>query len=322
MGITSILFNMFYFMRKILPDSIYYSKLMIPARIMYGEKVKNRKRGSLRFDVHIADHCNINCKGCEHFSPLAPKHFVDIEKYENDCMRLAKLSGANDCGGGGGISEITLLGGEPLLNPQITDVIKISRSYFPAAAINIVTNGLPIKDQTKEFWDCCRTNDICIKISVYPVCIDYSFLIETAKKYGVQIQFRGNVKLVSKNWKELPIEYMTENWRQIPIDLEGRQNPKKSNALCYASNFCFQLVEGKLYKCWRTAYAKDFNCYFNKQLEVTEDDYIDIYKAASIDEILEKLRKPAPFCRYCKMDGTKVIDWGKSRREISEWIAD
>jgi uncharacterized radical SAM superfamily Fe-S cluster-containing enzyme len=222
-------------------------------------------------------------------------------------------------GGGRHISEIDLLGGEPLLNPQINDIIKISRSYFPVAAINIVTNGLLLMGQTSEFWDCCRTNNVCIIISGYPVRIDYSFLMDTAKKYGVQLQFWGNVKLASQKWKELPIEYMA-NWRQLPIDLEGRQNPKKSNALCYASNYCFQLLEGRLYKCWRTAYAKDFNSYFNKQLEVAEGDYVDIYKAASIDEILEKLHKPAPFCRYCKMDGIRVVGWGKSKREISEWI--
>jgi hypothetical protein len=144
--------------------------------------------------------------------------------------------------------------------------------------------------------------------------------METAKKYGVRLQFRGNVKLASKNWKELPIEFMTESWRLLPIDVEGRQTPQKSNALCYASNYGFQLVEGKLYKCWRTAYVKYFNQYFNKQLEVTEDDYIDIYKAASIDEILEKLRKPAQFCRYCKMDGAEIAKWGKSKKELNEWI--
>jgi sulfatase maturation enzyme AslB (radical SAM superfamily) len=315
--------NLLNVIRKLIPDNIYYSKLLIPARIMLGNKIKNSKRGSLRFDVHIADHCNLNCKGCEHFSPLAPKHFIDIKKYENDCIQLVKLSGANDYGGGGGgsISEIALLGGEPLLNPQINDAIKISRSYFPAAAINILTNGLLLKNQTKEFWDCCRTNNVCIKISGYPVGIDYSFLMDTAKKYGVQLQFWGDVKLASQKWKELPIESMGR-WHQLPIDLEGRQNPKKSNALCYASNFCFQLVEGKLYKCWRIAYAKDFNNYFDKQLEVTEYDYVDIYKAASIDEILEKLCKPAPFCRYCKMDAPKLVEWGKSKREINEWIAD
>jgi MoaA/NifB/PqqE/SkfB family radical SAM enzyme len=310
---------MFSFVRKTLPDDIYYSRLFIPLRIMYGETAKNKKRAYLRFDVHIANHCNMNCKSCEHFSPLAPKSFIDIKKYENDCSCIAGL-----INGGGGVDEISLLGGEPLLlNPQLLiDVIKISRSHFPDTAINITTNGLLLNNQTEEFWNCCRTNNINIIVSVYPANIDHYLLMDTAKKHDVQFQFRGNVKLVSKNWKELPIEFMSESWKLFPIDVEGRQNPKKSNALCYASNFSFQLVEGKLYKCWRVAYAKYFNSYFNKQLEVTEDDYIDIYKAASIDEILEKLRKPAPFCRYCKMDGGKAVKWGKSKREISEWVAD
>jgi sulfatase maturation enzyme AslB (radical SAM superfamily) len=318
MEINSILFNVFSFIRKILPDSIYYSGLFIPLRIMYGEMVKDKKRTNLRFDIHIADHCNLNCASCEHFSPLAPKNFIDVKKYENDCNRIAELINS----GKSGIAEIALAGGEPLLNPQLLiDVIKISRLYFPDTAISIITNGLLLKNQTEEFWNCCRTNNVRIAISVYPVNIDYNFLLDTAKKYGILLQFRGNVKLVSKNWKKLPIEFVIENWRQLPIDVEGRQNPKKSNALCYASNFCFNLVEGKLYKCWRTAYVKFFNLYFNKQLEVTEDDYIDIYKAASIDEILEKLRKPAQFCRYCRMDSAGVAKWEKSKKEISEWIA-
>ena len=25
----------------------------------------------IRFTIHLADHCNLNCVGCNHFSPLA-----------------------------------------------------------------------------------------------------------------------------------------------------------------------------------------------------------------------------------------------------------
>jgi MoaA/NifB/PqqE/SkfB family radical SAM enzyme len=298
--------------RNAVPDGVYYSKLFIPLRILYGNTVKNNKRELLRFDLHIAGHCNVNCKGCEHFSPLTPATFIDAVKYESDCKRIAELSG-------GKIADIALLGGEPLLNPRIIDIMKISRSYFPCGLIKIITNGKLLKNQTDEFWDCCRLNNIIIAISVYPVNIDYDFIIDKAAKHSVQIQFRGDVKIVSKDWRKLPTDYISENWRKMPIDINGGQNPQKSNALCYASNYCFQLAEGKLYKCWRIAYIKYFNAYFNADLKVTEDDYIDIYKAKSMDEILAKLCKPAPFCRYCKLDCTPVVKWEHSRREISEW---
>jgi MoaA/NifB/PqqE/SkfB family radical SAM enzyme len=311
--ISDIIISVLALVRSAVPDSIFYSKLFIPLRILYGNLVKNRKRELLRFDVHIAEHCNLNCKGCEHFSPLAPKTFIETKKYESDCKQLAVLIGEK-------VDDISLLGGEPLLNPHIIDIIKTSRSCFPKCMIRIITNGLLLRNQTDEFWDSCRIHNIVITISVYPVNIDYAFIIDKAKTHNVRIQFWGNVKIISKSWKELPLGYLSESWRQLPIDVEGRQNPKKSNALCYASNYCFQLTEGRLYKCWRIAYIKYFNSYFNTDLKVTGDDYIDIYKAESIDEILDKLRRPAPFCRYCKMDSSRVGKWERSKKEIFEWI--
>jgi MoaA/NifB/PqqE/SkfB family radical SAM enzyme len=260
--------------------------------------------------VHIAEQCNLSCKGCLHFSPFAPKSFIDIEKYEKDCKRISGLSG-------GKIDEIHILGGEPLLNPRIIDIVKISRSNFPHGTILITTNGILLKNQPDDFWDCCRTNNILISISTYPINLDYSFIIDKAKAYNVQLRFSD--KIVSNNGKMLAADSL--RWLKLPMDINGRQNPKKSNALCGLSNVCFQLVEGKLYKCCRIAYIKYFNSYFNVNLEVTEDDYIDIYKVKDMDEILNRLRKPVPFCRYCKLDIVgNDVGWERSKKEISEWI--
>ena len=35
-------------------------------------------------EYHIVDHCNLNCAGCSHFSPLAEHWFVDPEAFERD----------------------------------------------------------------------------------------------------------------------------------------------------------------------------------------------------------------------------------------------
>jgi MoaA/NifB/PqqE/SkfB family radical SAM enzyme len=298
------------FIRNAIPDSVVYSKIFIPIRILYGNMLKNRKRKLLRFDVPIAEQCNLSCKGCLHFSPLAHKAFIDIEKYEMDCKKISELSN-------GELDELRLLGGEPLLNPQIIDIIKISRAYFPHCAIWIITNGTLLKNQPDEFWDCCRTNNILIRISVYPINLDYAFIIDKAKAHDTRLEFSG--KIISNNGKMEAAENLL--WVKHPIDINGRQNPKKSNTLCGHSNTCFQLVDGKLYKCNRIAYIKYFNSYFNVNLEVTKDDYIDIYKAKDMDEILDKLRKPAPFCRYCKLDTLyNNVGWERSKKEISEWI--
>ena len=51
-----------------------------------------------------------------------------------------------------------------------------------------------------------------------------------------------------------------------------------------------------------------------------EADYIDIYKAKSIQEILAFLAKPIPFCKYCNVKGrTFGHERGISKKEIEEW---
>jgi hypothetical protein len=60
------------------------------------------------------DHCNLNCKGCTAFSPVAEEKFMDVNMFERDCERLAELTG-------GKIELIDLLGGEPLLHPKINE---------------------------------------------------------------------------------------------------------------------------------------------------------------------------------------------------------
>jgi hypothetical protein len=300
------------FIRNIIPDNLYYSRLFVPLRLIYGKKVKNKKREHLRFDVHLADHCNLNCKGCEHFSPLSPQKFIDIKKYEHDCKRLADLTGGN-------IGDIALLGGEPLLHPNICDIIRITRSHFTNGLVRIITNGTLLLKQSDDFYDCCRINDITIVITIYPVRLDYEAIMNMAEKHGVKMQFWGDVKNASNSRRKLPIDYVGKSWRKLSIDIKGKQNPERSNALCYASNYCFQLVEGKLYKCWRIAYIKYFNDFFDKSLKITESDYIDIYKENDIDIILEKLHRPARFCRYCIMDSASVIKWANSEKNITEW---
>ena len=41
---------------------------------------------------HIVDHCNLNCVGCSHFSPISNPWFEDIEDFKRDFERLAELT--------------------------------------------------------------------------------------------------------------------------------------------------------------------------------------------------------------------------------------
>ncbi len=65
-------------------------------------------------ETHIMDSCNLNCKGCTHFSNLYEiDSNVSYEQFMNDINQLSQKCF---------VIQLRLLGGEPLLN---TDCIKI-----------------------------------------------------------------------------------------------------------------------------------------------------------------------------------------------------
>jgi hypothetical protein len=179
-----------------------------------------------------------------------------------------------------------VLGGEPLLHPNITGCLDIARTYFPSDRIYIVTNGLLLLKQTDEFWQNCVKNDIGIEVSLYSVYLDLGKIKERAERWGIPIGFRGDLSTQRRTWT-----------RQT-LDLDGKQNIEKSHRLCELANFCIQ--------CETTAFIKYFNQYFNQSVETGENDYINIYQIKDLDEILEFLCKPISFCRYCK---TKDVDF-------------
>ena len=251
--------------------------------------------------IHLTDHCNLNCRGCDNFSPLSPEVFADIAVFERDCARISELSD--------GLQEIQILGGEPLLHPQVIDFLNIARKYFPKATLKMVTNGVLLLKQETDFWEACRRNNIEIMVTKYPVKIDHEAIERHVKNQNVKFSFYGNTANVEKNMQ------------CMPLDLSGKQNARDSFLRCGSANRCISLDNGKIYTCAIIPYVKYFNAHFGKNLAVTEADYLDIYKVKNMDEIVDFLCKPMPFCRFCNPKGMIWdIGYGVSKKDIREWI--
>jgi MoaA/NifB/PqqE/SkfB family radical SAM enzyme len=266
--------SIYKFFKKFTPQTlkkIYYSFM------------KRRKRNLLRFEIHLADHCNLNCIGCGHFSPIAEARFLDVNTFERDCIRLSDLTKRK-------IELIDLMGGEPLLHPELIKILQIGRRYFDGP-IRIITNGILLLKQSPEFWESCKNNHIDIIISQYPVKLNYDEIKRLGEKYGIIIIYRGNG------------EGGNRVWRKFSLDISGKQNKIKNFRICASANTCTFLDDGKLATCCAPFLIRHFNKYFGQEIHTSENDYIDIYKAKNINEIFDFLRKPIPFCRYCSIRG-------------------
>lgn len=251
-------------------------------------------------EVYITEHCNLNCKHCAPFSPIAAKSFYDIEIFRKDIRRLSELSDKTLC-------KMRILGGEPLLHPQCEEFLKIAREAFPHTSIHLVTNALILHKQKDSFFETCRDYKIAITPTKYPVKIDFKAIEEKAAKFGVEY-FYNNAGQIEKTLFHQP------------LDLKGEQNPNLSFYKCAWANGCINLDNGKLYTCPYPRSIKNFNAYFKQNLIVSPKDYIDIYEAKSMEEILSALAKPIPFCRYCDLSRLSWDNkWERSKKDIKEW---
>ena len=255
----------------------------------------------LSFEFSVVEHCNLNCAGCDHFSPLAEKEFADVEEFERDMSRLSDIFN-------GRAKEIHLLGGEPLLHPDIIKFMEVARRSFPTAVVDITTNGLLLMNMSEEFWNKCQNLKIVIRPTKYPIPLDFKTIEMKAKNYHVEYRYINNTSVI-------------KTMDHYKLDIDGLQNGTRNFLLCHRANTCINLSHGKLYTCTVAPNAYHFNVYFDRNLEVRTEDSIDIYKASSSSEIMDFLARPIPFCRYCMMDNIESnLPWRKSERKIEEWI--
>jgi hypothetical protein len=259
-----------------------------------------RKTALENLDICVSEHCNLGCYSCNHFSQLAEKEFADLQSLERDLKHLAKLSSGN-------IPSISLAGGEPLLNPDLHEFMRISRECFPNAVIQIITNGTLLLTQKDIFWESLKKYDITMTPTKYPG-IDWDKIEKRAAEFSYVLTYfdlTGNSEKVS---------------RKFCLDLTGSQDAKKSFACCSMA-FCTAAIQnGRMATCSFVFNMRHFNRYFNQNVPVTDQDSIDIYKAKNIQEIIDFLNKPIPLCRFCLSIGEEIVGkWRKSEKSITEY---
>ena len=81
-------------------------------------------------------------------------------------------------------------------------------------------------------------------------------------------------------------EIFLKKSRKVPLDLEGKQDINANFIKCmHANSFCC-LSKGKLFTCTVAPNVRHFNKFFNKNIPITDVDYIDIYKAQNKEEVM------------------------------------
>ena len=238
------------------------------------------------FETHITEACNLKCRGCSHFSVFAkPKH-KDLGEFEREFKRLAEIEE---------IGVMRLMGGEPLLNPNFMEYVRIARKYFPETYIALVTNGI-LGHKLELHVD--ELNELGIDVTIS----DYHFDKQN-KKIHTQLHEKGQLYNIS-------------------LDPTGSQDPDIAHLYCDIRIYdWFYYMDGRFYPCCIAGTIHDFWDHFGLDWGIKPEDMsIDIFTHTA-EEIEEFLKHPIELCRYCDTRRRQQTyqPFDISKGDIKEW---
>lgn len=264
------------------------------------KNISHRKNLPLHIEFNLTDYCNLNCRGCTHYSPLAPAHFQELEELEMSMKHISTAKNADI------IKGVYLIGGETLLYPQLKEAIRLAGMYFPNAEISIFTNGLLIPKMDEEFWELCRSNNCTIAITRYPVKFDYDKIEDICSQKRVKYIVFGD-------------RGDDDSFFKFPLDPAKRQNRMLAHFRC-ASFGCVTVDKGKIFPCSISACVGHLNRKFGTDFKWEKGDYIETEDLKDAKEIMRLRDRSVPFCGYCRHH--EVREYAPSRREAEEWVAE
>ena len=95
-------------------------------------------------EFYITNVCNLDCRGCNRFNNY---NFKGHSYWDDTADEIEKWSKRLD------LPRITILGGEPTLNPDLEKWCSNLRRLWPMAVIMIQTNGTYQRPEHLTFWE-------------------------------------------------------------------------------------------------------------------------------------------------------------------------
>lgn len=254
-------------------------------------------------EYHLVDSCNLRCAGCSHYSSLLDQlSYVPLETVKKE-MELLFYRTEN----GQQLRWLRLLGGEPLLHPQVTQCLKYIRSIFPNTRITLVTNGIKLDKMEESFYKACCECEIAVLVTDYYI-IDINKTFNFLKEKNVKVELYRTCK--------------TWNYQNI------RMTQEKFDCFtnCYHKIMCPNYRNECLFLCPQMAYLDIFNSTFKTKIPINRNEFLNLNEIDNFEELIRKFDALHPdFCSiYCNCkgnDGNPILEGERRRtqKDINEF---
>ncbi len=251
----------------------------------------------LEIDLH--EQCNLKCVQCSHSSP----HFTNkdpeysLDEFTKDIQTLSKLIT---------VSSLRIVGGEPFLNKQIVEYLRVIKQSGLAKELKVFTNGLLLNKVDSEVFSLIDS----LKISLYTNLPQHKLDL-----------IQSNIKQIKEQHPDLDVVsneisyFLKSNLLEENLD---KQQVQKIYDKCYYSyehRGC-SIFKGRLYKCFASRKKYKFLKSHNKltdalfkKLNPSIVDSIPINDDMTIDDIeaLLSTKQSLEACKWCLGTCGKIV---------------
>lgn len=243
-------------------------------------------------DIDITHKCNLRCDGCMHYCNygIGGHHpFSEGGQWMRNWAGKVKPA------------RFTIVGGEPLLHPELRDYMRLGAELFPDSRRRVYTNGWLLKP---VLVDWLKESGYDLYISLYPASAE-----KTAKRNENIWRFQAAVPPSVS----VQAVQMKDHWRKPHIGFGATLRPHNSDPVgawswC-AARHAIQLHDNRLWKCCVSAYLslalekfELMNC--PEWQRFLKQDSLGV-EATYDDVAVFALRGAEPICAMCPEDG-----WG------------
>jgi Radical SAM superfamily/4Fe-4S single cluster domain len=191
-------------------------------------------------ETHVTDACNFACESCSHFSQDGHGGRETPDSFAAQCGPWAKRVSPE---------WLLLLGGEPTLNPDLLEIVKLARCFWPLPVkVCLVTNGWFLH-KFPQLPEVMAENHVRLDLSIHHKSTEYMRGVAPILKL-IGDKFAGVEFHIRPSWLEWFKLYHGRGAETRPFQ-DG--DPQASWDSC-GSRWCLTLRDGKLWKCPPLAY--------------------------------------------------------------------
>ncbi|MCF8483237.1 MAG: radical SAM protein [Rhodospirillum sp.] len=249
-------------------------------------------------EMDIAHLCNLQCQGCMHYSNYTLPGIIPFERGGSWLREWAERVRP---------SEFTLLGGEPLLNPEVGRYVDQAARLWPEAKRLLVSNGLRLA-QNAALLDILSATDTILRITIHRDDAAYLDKLEPHVRLALEARDAGRIRLElirsDSYWYKT---YRGEGEAMRPFT-DGDSHASWSS--CF-NKLCKTLRDGALWKCPPLAFLPLAAEKLNLTAVRDWDPYL-AYRPLPLDAEDDALlrffvEEDVPACAMCpaKLEGTQ-----------------